>query len=108
MRRGSIVRATSGACQYRSGCFQNRLASIFSSIVRRGSIPAPVFIIDHTTTAPAPTAERIARWAGWGKVFIHAPVFMAPSLFQLNYEQERWKVLSFSDVKDYQKVLQPA
>ena len=37
-----------------------------------------------------------------------APVFLAPSLYQLNYEQERWKGLSFSDVKDYQKVLQPA
>ena len=43
-----------------------------------GSIPASTFIIDHTTTAPTPTVERIARWAGRGKVFIHAPVFMAP------------------------------
>jgi 3-hydroxyisobutyrate dehydrogenase len=44
-----------------------------------GSIPASTFIIDHTTTAPTPTVERIARWAGRGKVFIHAPVFMAPA-----------------------------
>jgi 3-hydroxyisobutyrate dehydrogenase len=43
-----------------------------------GSIPASTFIIDHTTTAPTLTAERIARWAGRGNVFIHAPVFMTP------------------------------
>ena len=42
------------------------------------AIPASTFIIDHTTTAPTPTVERIARWAGRGRVFIHAPVFMAP------------------------------
>jgi peptide chain release factor 3 len=28
---------------------------------------------------------------------------MAPSPFQLNYEQERWKAVRFSDVKDYQR-----
>src|SRR5271166_6545155 len=44
-----------------------------------GSIPASTFIIDHTTTAPTPTAERIARWAARGRVFLHAPVFMAPA-----------------------------
>lgn len=44
-----------------------------------GSIPASSFIIDHTTTAPTPTVERIARWVGRGRVFLHAPVFMAPS-----------------------------
>ncbi len=43
------------------------------------SIPASTWIIDHTTTAPTPTIERIARWAGRGKVFIHAPVFMGPA-----------------------------
>jgi peptide chain release factor 3 len=32
-----------------------------------------------------------------------APVFMAPSPFQLQYEQERWKAIRFSDVKDYQR-----
>ena len=37
-----------------------------------------------------------------------APVFMAPSAFQLNYEQDRWKAVRFSDVKDYQRVLQVA
>ncbi len=43
------------------------------------AIPASTLIIDHTTTAPTPTAERIARWAGRGRVFLHAPVFMAPA-----------------------------
>jgi peptide chain release factor 3 len=32
-----------------------------------------------------------------------APVFMAPSPFQLQYEQDRWKAVRFSDVKDYQR-----
>jgi 3-hydroxyisobutyrate dehydrogenase len=42
------------------------------------SIPASVWIVDHTTTAPTPTVERIARWAERGRAFVHAPVFMAP------------------------------
>ncbi len=32
-----------------------------------------------------------------------APVFLAPSAFQLTYEQDRWKDIVFRDVKDYQK-----
>jgi 3-hydroxyisobutyrate dehydrogenase len=43
-----------------------------------GAIAASTFVIDHTTTAPTPTAERIARWAARGKRFVHAPVFMSP------------------------------
>lgn len=35
-------------------------------------------IADHTTTAPTPTGERVARWAQRGRTFVHAPVFMAP------------------------------
>lgn len=35
-------------------------------------------IIDHTTTAPTPTAERVKRWAERGVTFVHAPVFMGP------------------------------
>jgi 3-hydroxyisobutyrate dehydrogenase len=35
-------------------------------------------IIDHTTTSPAPTAERARRWASKGIRFLHAPVFMGP------------------------------
>ncbi len=43
------------------------------------AVPAATTIIDHTTTAPTLTVERIARWAGRGKVFLHAPVFMTPA-----------------------------
>jgi 3-hydroxyisobutyrate dehydrogenase len=42
------------------------------------AVPVSTWIIDHTTTAPTPTIERIARWAHRGKVFIHTPVFMTP------------------------------
>ena len=44
-----------------------------------GAIPAATWIVDHTTTAVRPTAERAARWAARGRRFVHAPVFMAPS-----------------------------
>ncbi len=37
-----------------------------------------VVVIDHTTTAPGPTAERVARWAAKGVRVLHAPVFMGP------------------------------
>ncbi|HTR12840.1 MAG TPA: NAD(P)-binding domain-containing protein [Roseiarcus sp.] len=43
------------------------------------AIPASTSIIDHTTTAPTPTAERAARWTARGRVFLHAPVFMSPA-----------------------------
>ncbi len=35
-------------------------------------------IIDHSTTLPASTAERIRRWTDRGFPFQHAPVFMGP------------------------------
>lgn len=44
----------------------------------RDRIPAGTWIIDHSTTAPSPTAERAARWASRGRVYLHAPVFMGP------------------------------
>ena len=44
-----------------------------------GAIPAATWIVDHTTSAVRPTAERAARWAARGRRFVHAPVFMAPS-----------------------------
>lgn len=43
------------------------------------AIPDTLWIVDHTTTAPTPTAARAARWLDRGKRFIHAPVFMAPA-----------------------------
>lgn len=43
------------------------------------AIPASTWIVDHTTTAVRPTAERAARWDARGRRFVHAPVFMAPA-----------------------------
>jgi len=43
-----------------------------------GEIGAETLIIDHTTTAPTPTIERIARWKARGRTYVHAPVFMGP------------------------------
>lgn len=43
------------------------------------AIPADAWIVDHTTTATTPTAERAGRWAARGRRFVHAPVFMGPS-----------------------------
>jgi len=37
-----------------------------------------IAIVDHTTTSPAGTAERVQRWADRGIAFQHAPVFMGP------------------------------
>jgi 3-hydroxyisobutyrate dehydrogenase len=43
------------------------------------AVPEATWIVDHTTNAVAPTAERVARWAGRGRVYVHAPVFMGPA-----------------------------
>ena len=37
-------------------------------------------VIDHTTTSPAGTKERLQRAAGRGMRFVHAPVFMSPQM----------------------------
>ena len=42
------------------------------------AIAPATWIVDHTTTAPTPTAERVARWDARGKRYVHAPVFMGP------------------------------
>jgi 3-hydroxyisobutyrate dehydrogenase len=42
-------------------------------------IEPSAWILDHTTTATTPTAERAARWRARGVRFIHAPVFMGPA-----------------------------
>lgn len=44
-----------------------------------GAVAAGTWIVDHTTTAARPTAERVARWAQRGRTFVHAPVFMGPA-----------------------------
>jgi 3-hydroxyisobutyrate dehydrogenase len=43
-----------------------------------GAIGAATWIVDHTTTAPTPTAERVGRWDARGRRYVHAPVFMGP------------------------------
>jgi 3-hydroxyisobutyrate dehydrogenase len=43
-----------------------------------GAIDPATWIVDHTTTAPTPTAERVRRWDARGRRFVHAPVFMGP------------------------------
>ena len=35
-------------------------------------------VVDHTTTAPGPTGERVRRMDEKGFTFLHAPVFMGP------------------------------
>ncbi len=42
------------------------------------ALPGGVSIVDHTTTAAAPTGERALRLAELGFEFLHAPVFMGP------------------------------
>ena len=44
-----------------------------------GTLPAGAWVVDHTTTAVRPAAERVARWSAWGVRYVHAPVFMAPA-----------------------------
>ena len=43
------------------------------------TMPKTITIVDHTTTAPTPTGERITRWKTRGITFVHAPVFMGPA-----------------------------
>jgi 3-hydroxyisobutyrate dehydrogenase len=43
------------------------------------AIEPATYVIDHTTLAPTPTAERVGRWAARGRRYVHAPVFMAPA-----------------------------
>jgi len=43
-----------------------------------GALDKGTLIIDHTTTAPTPTAQRYARWDERGIFFAHVPMFMGP------------------------------
>ena len=45
-----------------------------------GAIESRTVVIDHTTVAPGPTAERFARCEARGIAFLHAPVFMSPQM----------------------------
>ena len=43
------------------------------------SLEPGVVIVDHSTTAPQPTAQRAQRLSERGVAFLHAPVFMGPA-----------------------------
>jgi 3-hydroxyisobutyrate dehydrogenase len=60
-------------------------------------------IVDHTTTAPTPTLERVRRWDARGRTFVHAPVFMAPA-----NAQEGTGLMMVSGAKDRFDALLPA
>ena len=44
----------------------------------RPGLSKDVVIVDHTTTSPTGTRERVKRWTERGIAFQHAPVFMGP------------------------------
>lgn len=43
-----------------------------------GAVDKGVVVVDHTTTAPVPTAARAAALREKGVRFVHAPIFMSP------------------------------
>jgi 3-hydroxyisobutyrate dehydrogenase-like beta-hydroxyacid dehydrogenase len=43
------------------------------------ALPKEAVIVDHSTTLPKTTADRVTRLAKQGVRFLHAPVFMAPA-----------------------------
>lgn len=45
-----------------------------------GPLPRSVLLVDHTTASPHGTAARAERLAKQGVAFLHAPVFMSPSM----------------------------
>ncbi len=57
------------------------------------------------TAKSAADLDRFARAHGSSMAQDHdgAPVFMAPSAWDLTYEAERWPDIAFADIKDYQK-----
>ena len=53
--------------------------AVLEPLAEAGALAGVAHLVDHTTTAPTPTAARAARWAGRGPAFVHAPVFMGPA-----------------------------
>jgi 6-phosphogluconate dehydrogenase (decarboxylating) len=68
-----------------------------------GALPAGAWVVDHTTTAVRPTAERVARWTARGVRYVHAPVFMAPANCA---EGTGWMLISGDPARH--EALQPA
>jgi len=53
--------------------------AVDDTLARAGAgLGAGPIVVDHTTTSPPGTAERVRRWAERGVAFQHAPVFMGP------------------------------
>lgn len=57
-------------------------------------------IVDHTTTSPVGTAERVRRWDGRDTAFVHAPVFMGPQ----NAREGTGVMLASGDRARFQRV----
>ncbi len=55
-------------------------ASVDAVLDACGDALAGAVVVDHTTTAPAGTAQRSARLDARGHAFLHAPVFMSPAM----------------------------
>jgi 3-hydroxyisobutyrate dehydrogenase len=66
------------------------------------AVTPSTWIVDHTTTAPTPTAERVARWDGRERRFVHAPVFMGPA-----NAREGTGAMLLSGPKDRYEALRP-
>lgn len=45
----------------------------------RDALPAGAIIVDHTTTQPALTGDRVVRLNASGVAYLHAPVFIGPA-----------------------------
>ncbi len=74
---GSAAEAVRGATQLHT-TFSDDAAVDAVLEPLAGVLTPDTIIFDHTTTAPTPTGERIARWRERGITFVHAPVFMGP------------------------------
>jgi 3-hydroxyisobutyrate dehydrogenase len=64
------------------------------------SLEPGAVIVDHSTTAPKPTAQRAQRLAERGVAFLHAPVFMGPA----NAQEESGIMLAAGPQEVYDRV----
>jgi len=55
-------------------------AAVDAMLDRIREVAGSAVVVDHTTTSPAGTKERLPRAAGGGMKFVHAPVFMSPQM----------------------------
>ncbi len=55
-------------------------AAVDAMVDRIAQAAAGAILVDHTTTSPAGTKERLQRTGRGGVKFVHAPVFMSPQM----------------------------